>query len=287
MPRKLSPASTRIAEDTPSVASTMVEGMVCGRTWRSMMRPLRAPIDRAAVVYSISRCTSASALVLRANAIHWAKAMTTTRFRTPPPMMAMTARASSTVGMASTASAKRMKATSTQPRRYPVSRPTATPATIPAITAERLISSEVRVPSRMRAKTSRPSESVPSRWSPPAQTGGVSRPTRSCSVDASPWNRDHSDARTTRATMADPVTRAPFPDDRARRTRRVRRPWPLRPPGPRPRSPGRRSGNPDAWVHGEVGEVHEQADQHHEEGDDHGDGLHHGVVANRDGLDGQ
>ena len=59
-PRKLKPASARIAEAALSVATTITGGSAFGITWRSRMRVVVRPIECDASMYGRGRIVSAT-----------------------------------------------------------------------------------------------------------------------------------------------------------------------------------------------------------------------------------
>ena len=65
-PRKLSPASSRIAFAMPNVAATITGARAFGSMWRKMMRPFDAPTVRLASTNSRSRSDRNSARTIRA-----------------------------------------------------------------------------------------------------------------------------------------------------------------------------------------------------------------------------
>ena len=145
-PRKLSEASSKIAEAVARLACTMTGAMQLGIRCLSMMRQGGAPMPVTAMMNSRSRTDSTWLRMTRAT--HGVPTMPTTRImlNTAPPVMATRESASSKLGKADKPSMKRIS-TSSQKRPYqPAVTPMSTPTTTAILTPATPMIREMRAP---------------------------------------------------------------------------------------------------------------------------------------------
>src|SRR5690349_9411523 len=179
-PMKLSAAVVRMMAPRSSVAWTTTGLRAFGRMWRTITRTPRAPIDRAASMYSRSRILSVWAVTIRAyGAHHRSEIAITIAHNVRCCTAATTAMARSRPGNARKTSVIRSSSSPQAPPPYPAASPTAVPTDVEIASTIRPLPMAGRAPYNTRLKTSNPELSVPNQWRGP---GG--------------WNRSSSEPAT-------------------------------------------------------------------------------------------
>ncbi len=138
-----------------------------GSTCSSVMRQGPLPHARAASTYSRAQTALAEARATRAKVGMLKMPMAMIEFTTPAPQTAVSMMAERIAGNANVKSARRITASSTQPRRAAASSPSAVPAVSPMPTAITPTRIELRAPTSSSEATSRPYASVPSQCAAP------------------------------------------------------------------------------------------------------------------------
>ena len=161
----------------PSVACTSSGAAMFGKTWRPSMRKVEAPRARAASTNSSSATCSVEERASRAYCGTYTMPSASMRFVMLGPSTVVIAIAKMIDGNASITSIAPMSTLSAGPRKYPAATPIAVPATMATPTATNPMATETRAPKSIRAKTSRPSLSVPNKW---CRLGGTLPSWRSC-----------------------------------------------------------------------------------------------------------
>ena len=114
-PRKLSVASSAMAEAIWIVATTSTGPRQFGRMWTKMTRRLGKPRFRAASTYSLRRSTRAEARMMRAYWAHCTATMANTTLSTPRPTEASSTSATRMVGKPRMKSTRRISTVSRKP----------------------------------------------------------------------------------------------------------------------------------------------------------------------------
>ena len=142
-----------------------------GSTCSKVMRVAPLPQARAARTNSRAQMLFAAPRVMRANTGMLKMPIATIDVTSPGPWIAVSMIAVSSAGNANVKSARRITASSTQPRRAAANRPSATPNTMPMPTAITPTAIDARAPTSSSETMSRPRLSVPSQC---AALGGSS-----------------------------------------------------------------------------------------------------------------
>ena len=145
-----------IAVGMYSVASTSTGPIRFGRMSTNMIRHGPAPSDLAASMYSFSFSESVWPRTILEMPAQEKNVITPITIARLGPNTAASASASTMKGNASTVSMNRARIVSTQPPKYPATRPMLTPATVAIAVVKIPTNSETRAPYRIRTSRSRP-----------------------------------------------------------------------------------------------------------------------------------
>ena len=190
-PTKLSPASARIPSENWIVPCTISRLVRLGSICWIEMRAAPLPLTRAESTKSSVHSGSAPARTSRAKTGMLKMPMATMALTAEGPTMAVIMIAISSAGKAKIRSLKRITTSSSRlPRVAAASSPSGTPPSMPIPTASKATAIDVRAPTMIIDRISRPKWSVPSRWSTEdgANLAAMFRLVTSCGVHSSDTN---------------------------------------------------------------------------------------------------
>ena len=163
MPKKLKPASSRMAEAKLAAETTMMGLRMLGKICLKIMRKFLKPKARPASTKVVSRMERICPRTIRATSTHMVKPTAMKTCAMPLPNAKVIAMTNSRVGMDQTTLMNHTTASSTLPRKNPPKLPIMMPIIRLKSTAMKPTVRLMRLPKTKRLRKSRPNWSVPSR----------------------------------------------------------------------------------------------------------------------------